>query len=29
MTKPGIGVDAATVWGGDRTLILVGARYRF
>jgi hypothetical protein len=29
MTRHGIGVDAATLWGGDRTLVLVGARYRF
>lgn len=29
MLRRRIGVDASTVWGGDRRLVLVGARYRF
>jgi hypothetical protein len=29
MTRQGVGLDAATVWGGDRRLFLLGARYRF
>jgi hypothetical protein len=29
MMRRGIGVDAATVWGGDNRQFLVGARYRF
>lgn len=29
MLRRGLGLDAATVWGGDRRHLLVGARYRF
>lgn len=29
MLRQGFGVDAATVWGGDRRHFLLGARYRF
>jgi long-subunit fatty acid transport protein len=29
MLRQGFGLDAATVWGGDRRHVLVGARYRF